>query len=76
MNYKKVIEDYRNGTIDPEKWVVVMDNDGGYWSYIGDENEDEGDRLTKQMRKKYGEPCGYKDIVDVLNAAGVNCDWC
>lgn len=31
MDYKKVIEDFASGKIDREKWVVVMDNDGGYW---------------------------------------------
>ncbi len=81
MNYKKVIEDFNNGTIDSSKFQVIMDNDGGYWSCIdedldGDLNEDRRDELSNEMTEKYGDPGGYNDIVDVLNAAGVNADWC
>ena len=77
VDYKKVIEDFNNGTIDPAKFQVVMDNDGGYWSYVGDGNDYENqDHLVEALEKKYGSPGGYNDIVAVLNAAGVNSDWC
>lgn len=77
MNYKKVIEDFNNGTIDPLKFQVCMDNDGGYWEYIGEGDDyDNQDLMLAEMTKKYGCPDGYKDIVDVLNAAGVTADWC
>jgi len=75
MDYKKVIEDFNNGTIDKEVVTLVMDNDGGYWSvHTGD--EDQNEMLEEQLKEKYGTPNGYRDIVDVLNAAGVNTEWC
>jgi hypothetical protein len=77
MNYKKVIEDYNNGTIDPSMWQLTMDNDDGYWMCISNNIEDcDADELQDMMTEKYGRPDGYRDIVDVLNAAGVTCEWC
>jgi hypothetical protein len=78
MDYKRVIADFNNGAIDPKKFQVIMDNDGGYWLCIDEsiDNEDRRDELSEEMEKKYGKPNGYGDIVDVLNAAGVNADWC
>jgi len=77
MNYEKVIKDFNNNTIDPKKWQVVMDNDGGYWSYLLDDlGDEEREEAVDNMSKKYGDPDGYNDIVNVLNSAGVNCDWC
>ena len=75
MNYKKVIEDFNNGTLNPNEVQLVMDNDGGYWSCLLDD-EDKHDDITDTLEKKYGTPDGYRDIVDVLHAAGVNVDWC
>ena len=75
MDYKKVIEDFNNGTIDKSKWGLVMDNDGGYWSYLGEDYDNE-DELMASMNKKYGRPNGYQDIVIILNAAGVPTEWC
>ena len=78
MNYKKVIADFNNGSLDPEKVTLVMDNDGGYWEYTSDDavSDEEHDRIIEALEKKYGEPGGYRDIVDVLKAAGVKCEWC
>jgi hypothetical protein len=77
MNYKKVIEDFNNGTIDPEKWQVTMDNDGGYWACLDESlSDEERTEAEDSITKKYGDPDGYRDIVDVLNAAGVTADWC
>ena len=84
MDYKKVIEDYRNGVIDKEEWQVTMDNDGGYWEYIGgkfDDLPEEAEAIARdavcgEMDKKYGLPDGYGDVVDILVAAGVTSDWC
>ena len=77
MNYKKVIEDFNSGEIDKDRFQLVMDNDGGYWSYIHPGIDDyNATDLEEMMEEKYGSPEGYRDIVDVLNAAGVNCDWC
>lgn len=75
MNYKRVIEDFNNGVIDKDIVTLVMDYDGGYWQVdTGDEDTDS--RMEEKMEDKYGTPDGYKDIVDVLNAAGVNAEWC
>lgn len=75
MDYKKVIEDFNNGVIDKKVVTLVMDNDDGYWSVnTGDEDQDE--IVKEQLKEKYGRPRGYRDIVNVLNAAGVNTEWC
>ena len=85
MDYKKVIEDYNNGTIDPNEWQLVMDNDGGYWKRITPEPDDdvawvswnvECDAKEQEMGTRYGFPDGYRDVVEILKAAGVNSDWC
>ena len=77
MNYKKVIEDFNNGTIDRKKWKVVMDNDDGYWECLDDSlDEDDQDTQCAEMEEKYGRPDGYRDVVEILAAAGVNVDWC
>jgi len=75
MDYKKVIEDFNNGEIDRDYVTLVMDNDGGYWCCdTGDEEYDE--MIQNDLKDMYGEPGGYRDIVDVLEAAGVNVEWC
>ena len=82
MNYKAVIEDFKSGLIDKNKFQLTMDNDGGYWSYIDDSIEDEdlreieADKMSEMMTDKYGTPDGYSDLVDILQAAGVNAEWC
>jgi hypothetical protein len=77
VNYKKVIADFNNGTIDPKKWQVTMDNDGGYWECLDESiDDDEMEKLRDAMEKKYGEPDGYSDVVKILQAAGVTSDWC
>ena len=77
MNYKKAIEDFNNGTIDSERFQLVLDNDGGHWLCIDESLGDEKRQyLESVMVKKYGTPKGYSDIVDVLNGAGVNAAWC
>jgi hypothetical protein len=75
MNYKKVIEDFNNGTLDPKKVQLVMDNDEGYWAALGLDDEDAED-LEMILEDKYGLPGGYEDVVDILRAAGVNAEWC
>ena len=77
MNYKKAIEDFNSGTIDSERFQLVLDNDGGHWLCIDESLGDEKrQHLESVMDKKYGTPNGYSDIVDVLNGAGVNAAWC
>ena len=75
MDYKKVIEDFNNGTLNPKEVQLVMDNDCGYWSCLLDD-EDKHEEICETLEKKYGEPQGYRDIVDVLIGAGVNAGWC
>lgn len=71
MNYKKVIEDYQNGTL--KDWVLVFDNDGGYWRHCRDEYE--GNVLDK-LDKTYGICEGYEDLVELAQAAGIKAEWC
>lgn len=77
MDYKKVIEDYKSGEIDRNQWTLVIDNDGGYWSYTGpcSWSDETTESMREEMVRKYGEPGGYNDIVEVLLAAGVNTEW-
>lgn len=87
MDYKSVIQAYAIGLEAVKDWQVTMDNDGGYWQYTGDLTV-ECDQCEECMECKYieahrqmlnkqfGSPNGYGDIVDVLQAAGVNADWC
>ena len=83
---RDMIENIRTGviakssfafTIDKDKWEVVMDNDCGYWGCLDESlSDDERDKAVDIMKEKYGEPDGYKDIIEVLIGAGVNADWC
>lgn len=77
MNYKQVIEDFNNDTIDKTQWNLAIDNDDGYWDYVGD-SEDYNwiEEEREKLYAKYGCPDGHRDIVDVLNAAGVPAGWC
>ncbi len=77
MDYKRVIEDFNSGKLDNNSVNLVMDNDGGYWAcdYEG-KSEEENEAIADSYEKKYGSPEGYRDIVDVLKAAGVICEWC
>lgn len=76
MDYEKVIEDFNNGTINRAEWSLIIDNDCGYWRYIGDNlTDDEQDELEYEMASKYGTPRGYSDVVAILNASGVNAEW-
>ena len=47
-------------------------------NYIGSEitAEDDIDKMTDHMNDLYGTPSGYRDIVKVLYASGVEADWC
>lgn len=75
MDYKKLIEDSNKGIIDWTYVTLVMDNDCGYWS-CDDEDEDRKERMEANMSEKYGDPDGYRDVVKILCAAGINADWC
>lgn len=75
MNYKEVIEDFNSGTLNKDIITLVMDNDGGYWS-VNTGSEEVDEIIEERLEGAYGTPDGYKDIVDVLNAAGVNTEWC
>ena len=76
MLYKQVIDDFKSGKIDRDFVTLKMDNDGGYWecSYK-DKTLEENEAEAELYEARYGCPEGYRDIVDVLKAAGVNCDW-
>jgi len=76
MDYKRVIEAYQDGTIDPHKWALRMDNDGGYWEYLGEDLDYDAEvAAIAMMEDLYGSPDGYRDLVRILVAAGVNADW-
>jgi hypothetical protein len=76
IDYYKVIEDFNNGTLDRDEIVLVMDNDGGYWDMVDEEDDEVRSETIDKLENKYGLPSGYRDIVEVLNASGVNAEWC
>lgn len=77
MNYKKLIDDFQNGTLDRSKVKIIMDNDTGYFAVMDEElSEAKTERMIKKLEKTYGKPRGYSDIVDILNAIGVPSGWC
>jgi len=76
MNYKKLFDDKKAGKVDDDM-ILIMDNDGGYWCCNNNSiSEEMREAKVDQYKKKYGEPGGYTDIVDVINAAGIECEWC
>lgn len=77
MNYAQLISDFNDGTLDKSKVTLVMDNDSSYFT-VDDEDmtPEQMDAYIETLKEKYGTSEGYSDIVDVLNAAGVNCEWC
>ena len=74
MNYKKLFKDKADGKIDG-RMTIVFDNDGGYWACDIDD-EDEADRMCEKYEEKYGSPDGYRDVVDIMLAAGFKAEWC
>ena len=75
MKWKEVIKDFRSGKLDPQKVMVAIDNDGGYWQSF-DECEAKAEEIQLELEAKYGSPEGYNDVVDILEAAGVRAEWC
>lgn len=76
MDYEKLFKDKESGKLDKDM-VLVMDNDGGYWSCENENiTDEEMDKKCAEYEERYGRPDGYRDIVDVLNAAGINSEWC
>lgn len=76
MNYDKLINDTKAGLIDWSKFKLIVDNDSGHIECI-DESLSDDERLEKryEMQGKYGKPDGYRDVVDILLACGVNAAW-
>ena len=75
MDYKKVIEDFNNGTLDKKIVTIVVDNDDVFFNVnSGDESWDE--KQEQLLNKEYGRGQGYWDILEILKAAGVNAEWC
>lgn len=76
MNYKKLIKDINDGTIDPKSVTLVVDND---FIWLRD-NLHEDWELTEEREKvledTYGNGNGYQDLVEVMIASGLNAEWC
>lgn len=71
-NYKQLKEMFDNGTL--KDWQLIMDNDSCWLEYIGKFDED--GNIPKDVTEYEFNGDGYRDIVDVCNACGINCDWC
>lgn len=76
MDYEKLFADKKAGKISNDM-ILVMDNDSGYWACNNAIlSEEDREKKVAEYEKKYGTPNGYSDIVDVLNAAGIESEWC
>lgn len=76
-DYKRVIEDYASGKIKRNDWLLVFDNDCGYWTYTGSSlSGQEAEDAAEAMGKEYGTPGGYGDLVSLAESAGIRADWC
>jgi hypothetical protein len=76
MDYEKLFAAKKAGKIEKDM-VLIMDNDSGCWhcnNYLL--SEEDREKKQDQYKKTYGTPGGYRDIVEVLNAAGIECEWC
>lgn len=76
MNYKKLLQDIKDGKFDTKKHTLVFDNDGGYWDTNNENDDNVRDRENERLGKIYGYPGGYSDLVDLANAAGIPAEWC
>ena len=76
MNYEKLFKDKNDGTLD-NRIIIIIDNDGGSIR-IEDESitDNECEELADKYESIYGKPDGYRDIVKILNAAGIYAEWC
>ena len=74
MKYGKVMKDFKSGVLDKNNVLLVIDSDSGYWQSLNEDCE-KADVIEARLRKKYGEPGGYSDMVDILIAAGVPAEW-
>ena len=76
MDYKKLFKDKKNGKLS-DNMVIIMDNDGGSWMCTDEKlSENDHEEKENEYNKTYGTPDGYCDIIKVLNAAGINAEWC
>jgi len=71
MDYKRLIEDFKSGKLDKNKYYLVLDNDDIGFYTVGEEDEE-----YERLCELYGRGNGYNDIGDILYAAGVPCEWC
>ena len=77
MNYEKLIKDFNEGKLKKHNVKLVMDNDSSYFDFDDDGmTPEQADEYSQKLKKDYGVSDGYSDIVEVLKAAGVNCEWC
>ena len=74
MDYTKLFKDKAAGKIDA-RMSIIFDNDGGYWE-CDTEDDSFNEKMQEEYKKKYGDPGGYRDTVDIMVAAGFNADWC
>ena len=73
MDYRQVIEDFNNGTIDRSTVTLILDSDYGFWRVNVDDAED-AVGIQRHLEEKYGRPNGEEDIVSILKSLGVNCE--
>jgi len=71
MNWKKLIEDHKKGKLD--NVIIFIDNDDGFYSLK--EPADDDVAMLESLEETYGLPGGYQDVVDILQAIGLEADW-
>ena len=76
MNYKKLIKDINDGTIDPKTFTLVIDNDMGWFRDNVHEDDDLRDEREQLLTDTYGRSEGYYDLLEILEAVGINAERC
>lgn len=76
MNYKKLIKDINNGTIDPKSFTLVVDNDDGWLRDELHEDWELAEEREEVLKDTYGRSGGYNDLLEILEVMGINAERC
>ena len=66
--YITLAEAFKSGELKKEEWILRLDNDDCFLSWIGDDEKE-----PKRQPKFNGN--GYNDLQRVIEALGIPCEW-
>lgn len=77
MDYSKLFKDLASGKLDKDKVYMIMDNDSSYLAYHDDSlTGEECDEKAEDLTEEYGTGGGQFDIMEIVEAAGCDCEGC